>query len=55
MNHIIETFKYENSLDWLIEYAEYDSDDHNTTDDTIDADIEAWARHALASNGFGDY
>ena len=55
MDHIIATFEIENTLDWLVEYIEQDGDDHISEDVAFDSDIEAWARHALACNGFGDY
>ena len=52
MDHLIETFEFENSLDWL---GEDDSDHYDSAGEAFDTDIEAWARQALASNGFGDY
>jgi len=35
--------------------VEVDFRDRESLSENFNAEIEAWARHSLASNGFGDY
>lgn len=43
------------TLDQAIELAESANDEHYTPWETFNDEIDTWARHALAANGFGDY
>ncbi len=43
------------SLDQVFDFADHDNDEHLDTWDTLVDEIDAWGRHALAANGFGDY
>jgi hypothetical protein len=37
------------------EIVEYDFRHRNSLSEIFNEEIDAWARHCLASNGFGDY
>ena len=49
--------RFENGylLDEAIDLAESANDDLSRLPDAFDEEIDAWARRALAANGFGDY
>jgi len=42
-------------LERAIELAETANDEVYTLAEDLDAEMDAWARRALAANGFGDY
>jgi hypothetical protein len=44
---------FEHQLDGDI--VEFDFRHRDSLSEIFNAEIEAWARHSLASNGFGDY
>lgn len=44
---------FEHQLDG--EIVEVDFRDRDSLSENFNAEIEAWARHSLASNGFGDF
>ena len=43
------------TLDQAVELAESANDEHYTPWETLNEEIDIWARRALAANGFGDY
>jgi hypothetical protein len=43
------------TLDQTVELAESANDEHYTPWETLNEEIDIWARRALAANGFGDY
>ena len=42
-------------LEAAVELAESANDGLFMLEDAFDEEIDTWARHALAANGFGDY
>ena len=50
-----EPFEADYTLDQLVEITTSMEDDLDTPWETFTDQIDAWARHALAANGFGDY
>jgi len=54
MDDAHEQFGVGYSLDQLVEFARASNDD-DFLEEAFDEEVDAWARHALAANGFGDY
>ena len=50
-----EPFEADYTLDQLLELTLPADDEHDTPWETFNDEIDAWARRALAANGFGDY
>ena len=54
MDEVHEQIGVEYTLDELVEFAGA-SNDAVFPEEAFNEEIDAWARHALAANGFGDY
>ena len=54
MDDAHEQFGAGYTFDQLVEFADASNDD-DFSEETFNEEIDAWARHALAANGFGDY
>ena len=51
----IDEFESEYAYDLEAEVVEYDFRKRESLSEIFNEEIDNWARHCLASNGFGDY
>ena len=54
MDDAHEQFDVGYTLDQWVEFTDASNDD-DFPEEALNQEIDGWARHALAANGFGDY